>query len=118
MTASALRQEGFSLIETLVAMLLFSVTVLGLMHYQQALTSQFYHYANEQKAWRLAAQALELYPISVDEDAVLKAAGWRFSVADRWLDERCDEVTAEVSGPGRVSVSLERLFCRPSGEPP
>lgn len=118
MTALVHRQEGFSLIETLVAMLLFSVTVLGLLRYQQTLTSQFHHYANEQKAWRLAAQALDLYPINVDEDASLAAAGWRLSVTDRRLDERCAEVAAAVYGPGRVSVSLERLFCRSSGEPP
>lgn len=31
-------QAGFSLIETLVAMLLFAVASLGLLHYQQRLT--------------------------------------------------------------------------------
>lgn len=118
MTVQVHRQAGFSLIETLVAMLLFSITVLGLLRYQQALTSQFYHYGNEQKAWRLAAQALELYPVGVDQDAELAVAGWRFNVTDRRLDERCNEVAAEVDGPGRVSARLERLFCRPSGEPP
>ncbi|SQI36268.1 Tfp pilus assembly protein PilV [Leminorella richardii] len=118
MTALAYRQQGFSLLETLIAMLLFAITVMGLMRYQQVLTAQFYHYADEQRAWGLAAQALEVYPTTIDSEEVFPSGTWRINLIARQRDAYCQEIAAEVKGPHRVNVRLERLFCLPYSQPP
>ncbi|GAB7209906.1 hypothetical protein OS31_14120 [Dickeya oryzae] len=50
---------GFSLPETLVAMLLFAVSLAGLLQYHQVLQQSLLHQMQQRQAWRLAHQKLE-----------------------------------------------------------
>lgn len=100
-------RSGFSLIDTLLAMLLFSMTILGLLGYQKTLLSQSYQQAELQQAWRLAHQMLEVYP----ETIIINDHRWRLILNQRSLNDNCIIVTAQVIGRNRVQAELERIFC-------
>ena len=51
--------RGFSVVETLLALLLFAIGLTALLHYQQALTQGFYRQWQQQEAWRIAALRLQ-----------------------------------------------------------
>lgn len=108
---SASRQAGFSLIEVLVAMALFSITILGLLKYQQVLIAQFSHYADSQYAWRLAAQALDIYPAQIENESVLEKGTWQLNRQITTIESHCSLVKAQVIAPGKVDVQLDRWFC-------
>ncbi|AKJ43081.1 prepilin-type N-terminal cleavage/methylation domain-containing protein [Pragia fontium] len=104
-------QAGFSLIEVLVAMVLFSITILGLLKYQQVLTAQFSHYADSQSAWRLVAQALDIYPAKIENDSRLDKGHWQLNTQITPMVNGCNKVTVRVTAPGKIEAVLDRWFC-------
>ncbi|WP_159565877.1 type IV pilus modification PilV family protein [Budvicia diplopodorum] len=103
---------GFSLLEVLIAMVLFSISLLGLLRYQQVLLAQFSHYADAQYAWRLANQALDIYPAVIDNEQKLLAGQWVLNVNAVAVLPGCEQVGAQVTAPGNIDVTLTRLICR------
>lgn len=103
---------GFSLLDVLIAMVLFSISLLGLLNYQQVLLAQFNHYANAQHAWRLANQALDIYPATIENDPKLQAGPWRLNVNTVAVLSGCEKVIAQVTAPGNIDVTLVRWICR------
>ncbi|MFJ5330680.1 prepilin-type N-terminal cleavage/methylation domain-containing protein [Pectobacterium versatile] len=112
------RQSGFSLPETLVAALLFAVSLMGLLQYHQILQQSFQHQLQQRQAWRFAIQQLEAYeasmpyhPSDLDNIASLAGKNWQFSVSEQLLNGECRQVTARVMTPRRYQATLNRWFC-------
>ncbi|XYQ55997.1 prepilin-type N-terminal cleavage/methylation domain-containing protein [Pectobacterium carotovorum] len=112
------RQSGFSLPETLVAALLFAVSLVGLLQYQQILQQSFQHQLQQRQAWRFAMQQLEAYeadmpyhPSDLDNIASLASKNWQFSVSEQRQNAECRQVTARVMTPRRYQATLNRWFC-------
>ncbi|MCD1125108.1 prepilin-type N-terminal cleavage/methylation domain-containing protein [Jinshanibacter sp. LJY008] len=106
-----LRQGGFSLLEVLISMLLFSITIMGLLSYQQVLLAQFNLYTDSQYAWRLAAQALDIYPDLIEQEPKLKSGQWHLNILTAPMGNGCQKITAQVMMPGKQSVELEKWQC-------
>lgn len=66
-------EQGFSLVETLFALLLFSLSFTALMHYQQALGLGFQQQWLQREAWRNAQQRLEGQQMPVRVPAAQRA---------------------------------------------
>ncbi|MEI7307847.1 prepilin-type N-terminal cleavage/methylation domain-containing protein [Pectobacterium carotovorum] len=112
------RQYGFSLPETLVAALLFAVSLMGLLQYHQILQQSFQHQLQQRQAWRFAMQQLEAYeadmpyhPSDLDNIASLAGKNWQFSVSEQRQNGECLQVTARVMTPRRYQATLNRWFC-------
>ncbi|UKE85790.1 prepilin-type N-terminal cleavage/methylation domain-containing protein [Pectobacterium colocasium] len=112
-------QSGFSLPETLVAALLFAVSLMGLLQYHQILQQSFQHQWQQRQAWRFAIQQLEAYeagvpyhPFALDNVASLLSKHWQFSVSEQLQSPECRQVTARVMTPRRYQATLNRWFCR------
>ncbi|WP_420793759.1 prepilin-type N-terminal cleavage/methylation domain-containing protein [Pectobacterium carotovorum] len=112
------RQSGFSLPETLVAALLFAVSLMGLLQYHQILQQSFQHQLQQRQAWRFAMQQLEAYeadmpyhPSDLDNIASLASKNWQFSVLEQRQNGECRQVTARVMTPRRYQATLNRWFC-------
>lgn len=115
------RQSGFSLPETLVAALLFAVSLMGLLQYHQILQQSFQHQLQQRQAWRFAMQQLEAYeadmpyhPSDLGNIASLASKNWQFSVSEQLQNGECRQVTARVMTPRRYQATLNRWFCRSS----
>ncbi|MDR0805868.1 MAG: prepilin-type N-terminal cleavage/methylation domain-containing protein [Enterobacteriaceae bacterium] len=105
------QQAGFSLLEVLVAMTLFAITILGLLKYQQVLIAQFSYYADSQYAWRLAAQALEIYPTAIENEPRLDNDKWQLKIQAIPVESHCKKVIAQVITLNQIDVQLERWVC-------
>ncbi|MDY4387452.1 prepilin-type N-terminal cleavage/methylation domain-containing protein [Pectobacterium aroidearum] len=111
-------QSGFSLPETLVAAMLFAVSLMGLLQYHQILQQSFQHQWQQRQAWRFAMQQLEAYeagvsydPFALGHEASL-SKNWQFSVSEQLQSPECRQVTARVMTPRRYQATLNRWFCR------
>ena len=101
-TASLTRQQqGFSLAETLVAMLLLAVTITTLLNYHRALALGFSQQWQQRQAWQVAAQAL----------LGRETAGWQIQRQQRSITLGCVLERVTVNGPQQRTASLARLNC-------
>ncbi|AWH89460.1 prepilin-type N-terminal cleavage/methylation domain-containing protein [Limnobaculum parvum] len=105
------RQRGFSLLEVLISMLLFSITIMGLLRYQQVLMAQFNLYADSQYAWRLAAQALDIYPETIEQESKLQSGQWHLNMLTKSMGNGCLKITAQLIMAGKQGVELEKWQC-------
>lgn len=104
--------NGFSLPEVLVAALLFSVSLLGLLQYHQVLLQSFQRQWHYRQAWALAHQQLEAFAVTgrLDGEPLL-AEGWRRETAIDGVDEHCRRLTVRVQTPQRQWAALSRWYC-------
>ncbi|AOR64289.1 prepilin-type N-terminal cleavage/methylation domain-containing protein [Pectobacterium wasabiae] len=114
-------QSGFSLLETLVAALLFAISLMGLLQYHQILQQSFQHQLQQRQAWRFAMQQLEAYeagmpyhPSEPDNITPLSSKNWQFSLSEQLQSGECRLVTVRVMTPRRYQATLNRWFCQPS----
>lgn len=94
-------QKGFSLPETLVALLLFAICVTGLMHYQLAQARSFQMQIQQREAWRAVQQRLDGY----------QPEGWQTEINAQLFVPGCQLVHAKVTGSLKRQASLTRLQC-------
>lgn len=109
-----LRQSGFSLTETLVAALLFSLSLLGLLQYYQVLAYSFQYQWQGARAWQLAHQRLEsaeFATASGDAGSSSLAEGWRLQVSRSFPTAGCRRIGVSVMPPLHPPVQLARWFC-------
>lgn len=111
------KQSGFSLPEALIAALLFSVSLLGLIQYHQALSDSFQRQWQIRQAWTLAQQRLDEYASEGSNQSQLilpvwkGARAWQLSLSDSAADSGCRAVTALVETPDKYKASLTRWMC-------
>lgn len=96
-------ERGFSLVETLFALLLFSLSFTALMHYQQALGQGFQQQWQQREAWRSVQQKLEGHEMP----------GWRSTLQSRSGPAGCQLLSARAIGPAGRSAELTQLRCQP-----
>lgn len=101
-----MNEQGFSLVETLFALLLFSLSFTALMQYQQALGVGFQQQWQQREAWRNALQRLEGH----------EPPGWRTTLHSRGGPAGCLLLTAEVVSPAGRRAELTRLRCPGKGQ--
>jgi prepilin peptidase dependent protein C len=107
-------QRGFTLIEVLFAAMLFAVSLLGLLTYQQALTAGFDRQRQVQQAWRLAGEQLEAYSLTGRQSGLLPLPkGWQLAVSGASADapSGCRWATVTVAAPAQQQVTVRRLLC-------
>ncbi|KQN64825.1 prepilin-type N-terminal cleavage/methylation domain-containing protein [Erwinia sp. B116] len=105
-------QQGFSLIETLVALLLFSLSFSALMQYQLALADGFQRQWQQRSAWRNAHQLLLGQAVP---------GGWQGQRLQQPGPAGCQLLTARVVSPAGRRAELTQLRCAESpgfGSPP
>ncbi|MFZ4211548.1 prepilin-type N-terminal cleavage/methylation domain-containing protein [Pantoea endophytica] len=95
------KQQGFSLAETLVAMLLLAMTISTLLQYHRALALGFSQQWQQRQAWRVAGQAL----LGRDVE------GWQSQRQQQGLAGGCTLERVTVTGPQQHSASLAQLNC-------
>ncbi|PLR47234.1 hypothetical protein CYR40_08860 [Chimaeribacter arupi] len=107
-------QQGFTLIEVLFAAMLFAVSLLGLLTYQQALTAGFDRQRQVQQAWRLAGQHLEAFSLTGHQSGLLPAPqGWQLTIssASAGAPGGCRWASVTVTAPAQQQVTVRRLLC-------
>ncbi|ADP11549.1 Prepilin peptidase dependent protein C [Erwinia sp. Ejp617] len=99
-------QRGFSLPETLFALLLFSVSFTALMKYQQVLGLGFQQQWQQREAWRQAFQRLQ-GNVQVNE-----SMGWHSQLSSRSGPVGCRLLSAQVTSPAGRQAALTQLNCQ------
>ncbi|WP_255478961.1 prepilin-type N-terminal cleavage/methylation domain-containing protein [Pantoea sp. ME81] len=94
-------QQGFSLAETLVAMLLLAMTISTLMQYHRALALGFSQQWQQRQAWQVAEQAL----------LGREVAGWQIDRQQQSVGIGCVLERITVTGSQQRSASLAQLNC-------
>ncbi|AYZ30094.1 prepilin-type N-terminal cleavage/methylation domain-containing protein [Serratia sp. FDAARGOS_506] len=109
--AARISRNGFSLPEVLVAALLFSVSLLGLLQYHQVLLQSFQRQWHYRQAWVLAHQQLEAFAVTgrLEEEPLLE--GWRRETALGDVDSDCRRLMVRVQTPQRQWATLSRWYC-------
>ncbi len=108
-------QQGFSLPEALIAALFFSVSLLGLLQYHQALLQGFSSLWQQRQAWSLLHQHIES---GGDEPVKTPISGvkpnWRYHQLTNRVDGECTEFTFTLRIRPKQQAELSRWFCRGS----
>ncbi len=108
-------QRGYSLVETLVAALLLSLSLLGLLQYYQALAQAFQSQWQGRQALQLAQQRLEEAGFAGTPVGLAPlAVGWHSEMRRDVPLAGCQRVTVTVVPPLHPPVSLARWFCSSS----
>lgn len=95
------QQQGFSLVEILFSLLLFSLSYTALLHYQQALGQGFHWQWQQSDAWRQAFQRLQ----------GKETAGWQTHQQSRSGPHGCQLVTVQAISPAGRRAELTQLQC-------
>ena len=103
-------QQGFSLTEALLAMLLLSVSVLGLLNYYQSLTQGFIRQWQVQQAWSEAHSQLEAYSVTGKGTEPL-TKDWAYLFTELSDAQSCKRVSASIQTPAKYQALLHRLIC-------
>ena len=110
-------QQGFSLPEALIAALLLSVSVLGLLNYFQSLSHGFMRQWQVQQAWSEAHSQLEAYSATrnVTEPQI---KGWEYQLSVFPVGQHCQRINVVILTPTHYQARLQRLLCEPgTGNP-
>lgn len=103
--------NGFSLIEVMVATLLFSIMLLGFINYQQVIVKQYHFLSNRLKADKIAFALLDSYPQNADK---IIPKGWRYAIQTQPLNTQCKMVLVIITIPNEKEIQQQRLFCNES----
>lgn len=99
---------GFSLIELMIASLLFSIIILGFTDFQKTLIHQHHYLSNRLQAEQIAFELLESYPDIANH---IIPNGWQYTLQSDPYNSRCKMVLVTVTPNNLKSVKQKRLFC-------
>ncbi|WP_240651657.1 prepilin-type N-terminal cleavage/methylation domain-containing protein [Serratia microhaemolytica] len=107
------QQRGVSLAELLIAALLFSLSLIGLLNYQQVLLQGFQRQWQYQQAWWLAHQQLALFDASDKPPSLLVTLPerWQRSIETEQHPNQCWRHTVTITSH-RQQIALSRWYCR------
>ena len=94
-------QQGFSLVEILFSLLLFSLSYTALLHYQQVLGQGFHWQWQQRDAWWQAFQRRE----------GKATAGWQIQQQSRIGPHGCQLITVQAISPVGRRAELTHLQC-------
>lgn len=95
------RTSGFSLVETLFALLLFSLSFTALLHYHQMLAEGFHQQWQYRQLWHEAWQRLEGNPLASPGGQLRIRSG----------PDGCELITATTATVAGRSATLVQLRC-------
>ncbi len=106
-------QQGFFLLEIMIAVLLFSVSLLGLSQYHHVLLQTFHYHWQERLAWSLAHQYLDIFFInhSINADVITLQSGWQQKITSGEVHAYCRQIIAVVITPQNQQAELSRWHC-------
>ncbi|MFA3780146.1 prepilin-type N-terminal cleavage/methylation domain-containing protein [Yersinia sp. 1652 StPb PI] len=110
-------QRGFSLPEALIAALFFSVSLLGLLQYHQALLQGFSSVWQQRQAWFLLHQHID----SAGEDRPDRGfisgmkPNWLYRQSISRIEGECTELNFTLAVRKNLSAELTRWFCSTNG---
>lgn len=104
---------GFSLPEALIAALFFSVSLLGLLQYQQALLQGFSTLWQQRQAWSLLHQHIESIGDDTPDRALIigMKPHWSYQQSVGRVDGECTEHHFILAVRHNLQVELSRWFC-------
>lgn len=103
-------QLGLSLIEMLIAMLLMSITILGLLNIQSILLAELDRANKQLYMQQIAFQILDVYPEIIPVDL---PNGWQHRILAQQYNPDCLEVKVIIQSiEGNSIITQERLFCQ------
>lgn len=98
------RQAGFSLIDVMVALALFTVVITALMGYHRVISQGLEAQWHYRQLWRYAYQQADLAPPGLP-------SGWQANRVQT-SGAGCVSITATVTSPAGRMAQLARLHCR------
>lgn len=106
-------QKGFSFFEVLIATVLFSISSLGLLEYQQKLLHGFQRQSELRQANALLQQNIEIFSEThpVFSKLINPKSGWKIEKNQKRANENCIDFHVEVTSPQNQKFSLNRWFC-------
>lgn len=100
--------NGFSVIEVMIAILLFSIILLGFINYQQLLLHKHRHWLSTRQANQIAFQLLESYP-QIAEPRL--PAEWSYNINNLSINNHCKMVFVSITLQQQKKIQQQRLFC-------
>ncbi|ANI29915.1 hypothetical protein PL78_08800 [Yersinia entomophaga] len=111
-------QQGLSLPEVMIAVLLLSVSLLGVLQYHQILLQGFYREWHGKQAWLLAQYETESFMTRELAESMTwppktgwQRTGWQHNSVITRVDDLCERLNVEILTPLRQRVELYRLYC-------
>ncbi|MCX8730389.1 prepilin-type N-terminal cleavage/methylation domain-containing protein [Gilliamella sp. B2969] len=99
---------GFSIIEVMIACLIFAIVIISFSNYQHTLT-YFYHYlSNQQKAQQIAFSLLDSYP-NIARHIVPN--NWQYNIRSEPYTSQCQLVSVTITTKPNKQINQQRLFC-------
>lgn len=100
--------NGFGVIEIMIAILLFSIILLGFINYQQRLLHKHRHWLSTRQANQIAFQLLESYP-QITEHRL--PAEWSYNINSLSINSHCKMVFVSITLQQQKKIQQQRLFC-------
>ncbi|NHB92411.1 prepilin-type N-terminal cleavage/methylation domain-containing protein [Photorhabdus cinerea] len=107
-------QSGMSLPEVMVAVMVFSVSLLGLIRYHQALLSGFQQHWQQSRADKLSHGYLEQYELIAGQSPLLEITsppGWHAEFQTTYQSHDCYQLTVIVTTPYNQQSKSSRWIC-------
>lgn len=105
--SAPIRCAGFSLLDLLLAMIVISAGITGLMRYHQTLLFQFSYSSELRQTWRLASQLLDIYPATLPGEF----DHWHYFTQVEHVVDECPVIKATVKSPKGIEAELSRFIC-------
>jgi len=108
------KQQGFALIESMIAMVVFAILLVALLNYSQYITLNFNWIFQQSAAIRELHSHLERKASMMEiepENSKLLYSDWQINLQRLTVSENCIDTKIALS-TARQTLSLSRWFCR------
>ncbi|MDD9340694.1 MAG: prepilin-type N-terminal cleavage/methylation domain-containing protein [Providencia heimbachae] len=109
-----MRQQGFALIESMAAVVVFAILLIALLNYTQYITLNFNQIYQESTAIRALQSSLERKASSMEitsVDSEISYPDWQWKEIQSSQTQHCTESAISLLSGKRPPLSLSRWFC-------